>query len=120
MKQFNLKEYMNNPNRKVVTKDGKKVRIICTDRNSIYPVIALVNNGCEDIYTYNEKGVDAGISKLNLFFAPEKREGWMNIYKISNGLIGRRVYGSKEEAEKNIADNYGYITTCKIEWEEYK
>lgn len=32
MKQFNLKEYLKDPNKKVVTRDGKNVRIICTDR----------------------------------------------------------------------------------------
>ena len=32
MKQFSLKEYLANPSRKVVTRDGKNVRILCTDR----------------------------------------------------------------------------------------
>ena len=32
MKQFSLKEYLKNPNQRVVTVDGEEVRIICTDR----------------------------------------------------------------------------------------
>ena len=31
MKQFTVEEYQKNPNRKVITRDGKSVRIVCTD-----------------------------------------------------------------------------------------
>ena len=31
MKQFNLDEYLKNPNRKVITRDGHDVRIVLTD-----------------------------------------------------------------------------------------
>lgn len=42
MKQFNLEEYQKNPNRKVITRDGRNVRIICTDkRKDDYPILAL-------------------------------------------------------------------------------
>ena len=49
MKQFNLDEYLKNPSKKVVTRMGRKVRIICTDReDSIYPVVALVKDENRD------------------------------------------------------------------------
>ena len=32
MKQFNLKEYLENPKEEVVTREGNPVRIICTDK----------------------------------------------------------------------------------------
>lgn len=42
MKQFNLEEYLKDPNKKVVTRDGRNVRIICTDRKGTeYSVVAL-------------------------------------------------------------------------------
>ena len=45
MKPFNLEEYLANPNRKIVTRDGRNVRIICTDRkDSDFPIVALVKN----------------------------------------------------------------------------
>lgn len=31
MKPFNLEEYLANPSKKVVTGDGRKARIVCTD-----------------------------------------------------------------------------------------
>ena len=45
MEQFSLEKFLENPNRKVVTRDGRSVRIICTNRlDKSFPVIALVNN----------------------------------------------------------------------------
>ena len=41
MKPFNLEEYLANPSKKVVTRDGRKIRIICTDAKSDYPIIVL-------------------------------------------------------------------------------
>lgn len=32
MKEFSLEEYLAHPKRKIVTRDGRKVRIVCTDR----------------------------------------------------------------------------------------
>ncbi len=34
MKKFSLEEYLKNPNRKIVTRDGHNARIISTDRKS--------------------------------------------------------------------------------------
>ena len=34
MKEFNLEEFKKNPSQKVITRDGRDVRIVCTDANS--------------------------------------------------------------------------------------
>ena len=59
-------------------------------------------------------------SCMDLFFAPEKHEGWVNLYDHSEGPCLGRVYSSKEVAEA-MSKKCGlqhYITTIKIEWEE--
>ena len=123
MKQFNLEEYRNNPSRKVVTRDGRNVRIICTDRRGDYPIIALTekqDNGEETLDAFTENGRWALVGKESihdLFFAPEKKEGWTNVYRQDDryrytGLI----HETKEEALKD--KDLDYITTIKIEWEE--
>ena len=126
MKEFNLTEYLKNPSQKVVTRDGRAVRIICTDAKGDEPIIALLYNKIRDeenVYTYNRDGYFYGNndSCLDLFFAPTKREGWINVYKgvIENHLpyVGQKVYKSKEEAIKNKCSDY-YFTTLEIEWEE--
>ena len=123
MEEFNLEKYLENPNRKVVTRDGRSVRIICTNRlDENYPVIALVNNEyTEKCYSYSEFGKDIVNTdcELDLFFAPVKKSGWINLYKM-NSIIspGPRVYDTKEEAESAAGDKSYYIATTKIEWEE--
>ena len=125
MKPFNLEEYLTNPSKKVMTREGKPVRIICTNRLSEnYPIIALVNDeDSERCYSYTEFGkfnehqnIDCD---FDLFFAPDKKSGWINLYKM-NSIIspGPRVYDTKEEAESAAGDKSYYISTIKIEWEE--
>ena len=125
MKQFNLEEYLENPSKNVVTRMGRKVRIICTDReDSIYPIIALIKDDkreSEILVAYTKDGIPAEYNEAyyTLFFAPEKKSAWINLYKM-NSIIspGPRVYDTKEEAESAAGDKSYYISTIKIEWEE--
>ena len=125
MKPFNLEEYLANPSRKVVTRDGRKVRIICTDRKGldVKPIVALITlPNCDEIVKcFWADGIDTAGSedKNDLFFVPTKHEGWMNLYKNSFGLvIGDLVRNSEEAAKKIAAGDEDYITTIKVEWEE--
>ena len=126
MKQFNLEEYLKNPSKKVVTRMGRKVRIICTDReDSIYPIIALIKDDkreSEILVTYTKDGIPAEYNEAyyTLFFAPEKHEGWLNIFKGKNFYHAENeiVYNSKKEAEIQGKNYMSYIATVKIEWEE--
>lgn len=126
MEQFSLKKYLENPNRKVVTRDGRSVRIICTNRlDETYTVIALVNNEyTEKYYSYSKFGKVYQYSntdcELDLFFAPEKKEGWIKVYydkSRCNTFVCNRIFATKEEAEKQKNDYY-VVAIIKIEWEE--
>ena len=124
MKEFNLTEYLKNPSQKVITRDGRDVRIICTDAKGDEPIIALVYNNIreeENVYTYNRDGYFYGDndSCLDLFFALVKREGWINLYK-NEGItyLPGIIHDSEEDAKKAIKDDPDFITTIKIEWEE--
>ena len=125
MKRFSLDEYLKNPSKKVVTRMGRKVRIICTDReDSIYPIVALVkddNRKLDVLVTYTKDGIPADYNEAyyTLFFVPEKKEGWLNLYKMNSMISpGPRAYDTKEEAESAAGDKSYYISTIKIEWEE--
>ena len=118
MKEFNLEEYLKNPSRKVVTKNGDSVRIICTDRLGEFPIIGLVKTDkVEKVTSYMNSGrVYREVpSECDLFFAPEKKEGWANIFP--NNIIGG-IYESEEEAKKAAFWSSCPFTTIKIEWEE--
>lgn len=124
MKHFSLKEYLKNPARKVVTREGNSVEIIYTNAEGRYPIVAVVTNKegnkvtikCTKYGLWSENGESA----LDLFFEPIKKEGWVNIYNAYRSNITDRttgdVYSNKEEAIKN--KDLNYITTVKIEWEE--
>lgn len=130
MRRFDLEEYLDNPDIKVVTRDGREVRILCTDKkshdNSDYSVVALIpiRLGGEEIFTYNAKGEREGGNdydedSLGLCFAPKKKEGWIKVYygkSRCNTFVCNRIFATKEEAEKQKNDNV--VAIIKIEWEE--
>ena len=123
MKQFNLEEYLKNPDKKIVTRDGKDVRVICVNRISEdYPVVALIRNKDKkaiECYTKDGKFIKNKIYNHDLLFAAVKKSAWINLYKM-NSIIspGPRAYDTKEEAESAAGDKSYYISTIKIEWEE--
>lgn len=121
MKQFNLEEYRNNPSRKVVTRNGYPVRILAIDlEDEDFPIAAAIDNRYPMSYTsrgtvnYELRHED----DRDLFFAAERHEGWVNIYrhiKYSDSYCGN-VYASVEEAKEHATSDV--VTTTKIEWEE--
>ena len=126
MKQFSLEEFKKNPNRKVVTRDGRPVRIICTDAKGKYPVIGLALNKEEvevpENYTENGCYLTNDRCDDDIFFAPEKKEGWINLRRIENGvdtILTSKFMYSKEEAEKYAAMYpEDFLATAKVTWEE--
>ena len=123
MKQFNLEEYLVNPSRKVITRDGRPVKIHCTNFASDQPIIATMGDE-EYSHSFSKDGrFMRGMYKSchDLFFVPEKHERWINVYRDRDMKIttsGVKLYTSREEAEKVGKTNSYYITTAKIEWEE--
>ena len=128
MKQFSLEEYLADPSKKVVTRDGKDVRIICTEARGLYPVVALIERpggDAEDLSQFTKDGcwsIHDPASSINLFFASKKKEGWANVYKHEWGYGLGNMFNDKKTAEASIHGKYidggDYIATVKIEWEE--
>ena len=124
MEQFNLEEYLKNPDRHIVTMNGKDAKIICTDgSNKTYPIFALIQNEeYKDVLSYTNDGMNVKgyKSSFDLFFATEKKNGWINLYKSGNNVIfgSNRPYNSEELAKNNIMCAFDYLTTIKIDWEE--
>lgn len=126
MKPFSLDEYLKNPQKKVITREGLPVRIICTNKvcnnkGSQKPIMALVNFGNKEVvYPYTSDGISSPLlPKFDLFFVQEKKEGWVNIYKTNSIILpGAQVYSTKKGAEAVVGDRSDYISTVKIQWEE--
>ena len=122
VKSFNLEEYLANPSRKMVTRCGYSVRILCTDKKSSLPIVALITdkNREEFVGNYNSFGKynDSNYAcSFDLFFATEKHEGWVNVYKAGNTPHSDTcIWPTEEEAKKWTNENS--VATVKIEWEE--
>ena len=109
----------------VCTRDGRKARIICFDAKCNKPIVALIYDcNKETVFQYLESGrffVDQ-IDKYDLMMLPQKKEGWVNVYKSYN--VGKKIpcmasiYPTKEEAKKSSVVGFDYVDTVKIEWEE--
>ena len=113
-KPFDLEEAK--AGKPVCTRDGRKARIICFDRidstGCNLSIVALIQcEGTEVLQLYRNDGKRGRRADLDLMMLPEKKEGWINVYKsqIHNTLK------SAEEGHKGITD---YIETIKVEWEE--
>ena len=122
MEKFNLEEYLKKPSRKVVTRNGRNVRIVCTDmKYKDYPILALEeipDDNSEYVYAFTKDGnyeID-DLSIHDLFFAPEKHEGWVTIHRssICDGYFTDGIFDSEEKAK----ERGGSIATVKVEWEE--
>jgi len=77
MKQFNLQEYLEHLNKKVITGNGEEVEILKTNvKSNHYKVVGLIKrNGCEIVCTWDEFGLpfsDFKDYKSKLFFADEE------------------------------------------------
>ena len=104
----------------VITRDGRKARILSFDLcNRYYPLAA----------AFNDSGGDEGVDSLtnegkcfadkdsanDLFMAPVKREGWINIYP--NDSTGVAIHPSRSLADKS--DVHKVRVDCiHIEWWE--
>lgn len=122
MKPFSLEEYLKNPFRKLITRDERKARIICTDAKGDFPIVALIeipDGTIEFSHKFKKNGhlLDGDDHCLDLFFAPEKHEGWINVMGLKRGeMYCGFVHDSEEEARRNGGETA--IATVKIEWEE--
>lgn len=93
MEQFNLDKWLKDKSRKVVTRDGKPVRIVCWDakvdeRQKEYHIIALVDSAHgEDCSYFNEQGAEFFKREyLYLFFA-DKEENLSENEKIRKAIL---------------------------------
>ena len=124
MKEFSLEEYLKNPERKVVTRDGRKVtRFLCTDAKTDFPIVALIEatpgSTNESLCAFKKDGSYFGdlSSNCDLFFAPIIVKRWGIVYRKAE-----RLFDTREEAEKwmDEADEgeKKFCSVCKVEWEE--
>lgn len=120
MKQFNLEEYHKNPSRNVVTRDGRAAKILCTNYIGTQPIIAAIEDSeYSTAFCKDGRFIIGEESPRDLFFAPEKKEGWANIYLCEGEYsLDDVIYSTRTCAEESGKKFEDYLTTIQIEWEE--
>ena len=108
MKQFDLKEYLANPSRKVVTRAGTSVRILCTDKRDSTPIVALITDGIgrEYMAEYNVLGkyCDSEVdTSFDLFFDTEKDKERITVERFNPNTL--KPYDKVLVRDSNI-DNW--------------
>ena len=121
MKQFNLQEWLQNKERKVVTRCGSNVRIVCWDRKhgeDDLPIVALVDceageflictdsNGCAD--------PNRGESKFDLFFQEACETCEKHMDKIKEYLQEQWKFCNHPKYYKYFEEWYANITGTQM------
>lgn len=123
MEQFNLQKYLENPQKKIVTRNGLPARIICTNRESAdRPIVSLVyRNGVEEPLAHDVNGRysfdDTVENPFDLFFAPSNKSVWVFLYKSGVSQIISFACKDKSYAEQKMKELDGFGLT-EISWEE--
>ena len=106
----------------VCTRDGRKARIICFDRDWNMHIVALVAGPLGEEVRYYLSNGKVAFDKQNdgdLMMLPEKKEGWINVYKKEQNRYVKGIFPSREIALNSISEkSREYIATIKITWEE--
>lgn len=122
MKPFDLKAALEGAS--VVTRDGRTVTqfhefALSPDRLLFLPSLAGVLDNSIVTWKYNGRYSNYE-HELDLFMAPAKREGWINILreeKVQLGCVtGCLIFLSKAHADARATSSR--IACVRIEWEE--
>ena len=123
MKPFSIKEHLEHPDWKVVTREGRNARIVCTNFKTRHKsVLALVDYGeYECVISCSKEGkhyTGERESPNDLFFTTKKYMKWgLSLFGYS--IVIPRLFNSKEEAQRFMEIYPGvYGSIVKVEWEE--
>ena len=105
----------------VCTRDGRKARLIAVNLNSkTYPLAAVIENNGEEneVHNYTSDGLATygTLNHADLMMLPEKKEGWVNVYKDGDNNYRSTIYTNEKVALSRKGS--ACITTIKISWEE--
>lgn len=104
---------------KVITRDGRAVRVRCFDRKSDFPIVALITeqDGSESIGSYTDCGkpyTDSKVARpIDLFMAPVEETYWFSRFEV----ITREPIVSPLFADEDAVDKYmGLVARAECEY----
>ena len=104
--------------RPVTTRDGRAVRILCTDAGGHLPVVGLIGSAVRR-WQLDGTALDSPYKhEDDLINTPVKRRGWINIYRIGKHEFHiDQIWDTREDAIRD-GDGYQVATVQLSEWED--
>jgi hypothetical protein len=114
LEKFNLQKALNGA--KIVTRDGREVTQLTKFEDAEeYPLGAVLEGKIQswsiDGYYYIDR---LGENNADLFIEAKVRRGWVNVYGNGRDIITSGGYITREDATRNIREDYEYIKTIEI------
>lgn len=113
MKPFSLEEYKKHPEWEIVTRDGRPVEIVYTDRISERPIIAVINGTDALYYFANGRGNGSGgwDSEDDLFFVTDDEPSAFEkkLAQIIRSRDGDCSYADEKATPEEIAHYQGKV-----------
>jgi hypothetical protein len=119
MKEFNLEAAKNGD--PLITRDGRRARIITFDAKGNYPIVALIEYSDSESsasFDYQGRYLKNKESSLDLFIDKAAHVGFVNIYRNEVNITAGRVFDTFDSAKEHGQIKEGYIATVRICWEE--
>ena len=97
------------------TRDGRPVRVLCVDRNGLYPVVAMIGDS-QDVRTFSEDGVfgltSGGRDDLILRRREPVRESrWRFVPTMHGSPCYSYLYPTLVDARKALGCNHNGVYT---------
>jgi hypothetical protein len=106
MQQFNLDKWLQDKSRKIVTRSGHNVRILCTDQRGNMPIVALVEfETLDGVQLFYHDGKNESRREYDLFFADEEK-----LNSIIDELKSYLEKTPKEQVEKDWKEIQDWYT----------
>lgn len=104
------------------TKSHCAVRVLCIDRLGEYPVVALIEEGGQELvrtYTAEGRYTADNSSVLDLENCPEKRSGVVNVYRFDGDyIVGNIIHPDDVTASQQSRTNgFERVGSATIEFE---
>ena len=117
MQQFNLDTWLKNKSRKIITRTGKPVRIVCWDSpNKTFPIVGFVDNEPEifawDCFGYYREGHIE--NENDLFFEDKKKEELTEFEKELQTIISEGSYWTSDDGSISTCCHFGNKEIKKI------
>ena len=114
MKQFSLEKWLQNKSRKVVTRSGHNVRILCTDQRGNMPIVALVEfETLDGVQIFYSDGKNESHREYDLFFADEE-DGLTEFEKELQTIISEASHWTSDDGSISTYCQFGDKEIKKI------